>query len=365
MVSYCKLDVGIATAGGIYVDEQDRVYVASNRPDLFPPTTNPGGVFRYSPPFPTLNTPAGGCGLVDGTGAPLATTVNKQIFILADAFATTPSAVARSLTGTFYVSSVFTGSIAEYDANGLFVRSVLSPPAGEVLPFSTGTPYGIAVDSAGTIYYADLGVGVGPPPGPEDNAGSEFRIRFQDGQPMAPELRDDGLDYPDGMGILEIPLGSTTTTVPGTSTTTTTTLPGALNLTQVSLRVSSGVPNGGILVKGDFITPPAFSFPPGFTVRVRDSLALDRTHTFSNCRSRANGGVRCSDPTMSGRVQASFTRFRTSGVYRFRVSFTRENVTGPFSGPVTMTLLHNAGATRTDTISDCRQTGRGLSCREG
>jgi hypothetical protein len=364
-VRYCKLDLSIATAAGIYVDAQDRIYVASNRPDTLPPVTNPGGIFRFSPPYPTSDDAAGGCGLVDATGAPLATTVNKQVFILADAFATTPSAIVGSHSGTFYVSSVFTGTIAEYDANGLFVRTILQPPVGETLPYSTGTPYGIAIDTAGTLYYADLGVGVGPPPGPVDGEGSEFRLRFQDGQPLASEMLDDGLLYPDGIGILEIPLGSTTTTVLGTSTTTSTTQPGALNLTQASLRTSSGVPNGGILVKGDFLTPPAFSFPPGFTVRVRDSLALDRSHTFSNCRSRPNGGVRCSDPTASGRVQASFTRFRTGGVYRFRVSFMRETVTGPFSGPVTMTLLHNAGATRTDTISDCRQTGRGLGCREG
>ena len=45
-VPYCKIDIGIATAGGIAVDADDNVYVASARP----PTS---GVWRYSGPFPT------------------------------------------------------------------------------------------------------------------------------------------------------------------------------------------------------------------------------------------------------------------------------------------------------------------------
>ena len=46
---YCKLDITIATAGGIWVDSQDRIYVASAR-------VSPG-IYRYSGPFPTLGTP--------------------------------------------------------------------------------------------------------------------------------------------------------------------------------------------------------------------------------------------------------------------------------------------------------------------
>ena len=39
------------------------------------------GVWRYSPPFPTGHDAAGGCGKTDGTGAPMADTVNKEMFI--------------------------------------------------------------------------------------------------------------------------------------------------------------------------------------------------------------------------------------------------------------------------------------------
>ena len=70
-VRYCKIDTAIATAGQIYVDRRDRVYVASARA----PTA---GVLRYTGPFPTSNTAAGGCGKQDGTGAPMADSVTQR-----------------------------------------------------------------------------------------------------------------------------------------------------------------------------------------------------------------------------------------------------------------------------------------------
>ena len=39
------------------------------------------GVLRYSGPFPTSDTAAGGCGKRDATDAPLATTVHRERFI--------------------------------------------------------------------------------------------------------------------------------------------------------------------------------------------------------------------------------------------------------------------------------------------
>src|SRR6476646_8267692 len=101
-VRYCKLDVGLATAGGILV-QHDRVYVASARP----PTA---GVWRYTGPFPTSNTAAGGCGQKDATGAPLATSVHKQLFIPTGGALASPNAIARSPLG-FYISSVINGVI--------------------------------------------------------------------------------------------------------------------------------------------------------------------------------------------------------------------------------------------------------------
>lgn len=201
-VRYCKVDIGIGTAGGIYVDDDDRVYVASNRPG-FPDTTRLGGIYRFTGPFPTSDTSVGGCEATDRTGAPMTTMVPRERFITAlpGLQLATPSAIIRAPSGGFYVSSVFDGRIAEYTAAGTFVRLILQPSAG-LPPYGTGTPFGLGLGPDGTLYYADLGVVVGPPPGPGDKTGTLRRIRFVDGEPQAPETMDKALDYPDGIGIL-------------------------------------------------------------------------------------------------------------------------------------------------------------------
>jgi len=198
-VSYCKLDVGIATAGGIAVDDDDNLYVASARP----PT---GGVWRYTGPFPTDDTAEGGCGSTDATGAPIAENVTKELFIPAGENGLgTPVAIAIADGGNFFVSSVFTGVINEYGPDGTFVRNILSPPEGEELgeeTFSTGTPQGIGLGPDGTLYYADLGIifeaGELPGPGPE---GTVRRIVFASGEPQPPEIIARGLAFPDGIGV--------------------------------------------------------------------------------------------------------------------------------------------------------------------
>jgi hypothetical protein len=200
-VRYCKLDVAIGTAGQIYVDEEDRVYVGSARGDR-------AGVIRYTGPFPTSDDAAGGCGATDATGAPLADPVTSEVFIPAGQNdLSTPNAVVSKPNGSgFYVDSVISGVINEYDTEGTFVRTILSPPSGEEIgeqTFSTGTPLGLGVDSRGTLYYADIGIiisadGIGP--GPE---GTVRRIRFVDGDPQPPEIVGGDLAFPDGIGVLE------------------------------------------------------------------------------------------------------------------------------------------------------------------
>lgn len=189
---YCKLDVAIGTAGGVSVDQRDRIYVASARG---------GGILRYSGAFPTSNDASGGCGRIDGTGAPLADNVTREAFI-SDPNVPTAGSVVQTPAGTFYVASVLNGVIAEFDAEGRFVRRILDPPAF-ALPIPTGTPYGIALDSRGTLYYADIGLTIGPGgPGP-GTAGAVRRIRFENGTPLPPETIDTGLAFPDGLGVLE------------------------------------------------------------------------------------------------------------------------------------------------------------------
>ena len=198
-VSYCKLDVGIATALGTAIDDDDNVYVASARP----PT---GGVWKYSGPFPTDDTPEGGCGSTDSTGAPMAENVTKEVFIPAgDNGLGTPAGVAIGDDGSFFVSSVFTGVINEYDPEGTFVRTILAPPEGETIgpeSYSTGTAQGIGLGPDGTLYFADLNIvvepGELPGPGPE---GTVRRIMFVDGEPQPPEIMARGLAFPDGIGV--------------------------------------------------------------------------------------------------------------------------------------------------------------------
>ena len=197
-VPYCKIDVALPTPGGIQVVD-DVVYLALARP--------PGnGIVRYDGPFPTSPDAAGGCGRVDGTGAPLADEAHRAQFIAADEHVATPNAVVGTPAGGFYVSSAFTGVLAEYDDAGRFVRALVTPPAGEQLgaePYSTGAPFGMGVDpTTGSVYWADLAIGVTDSIGPIDGAGTVRRITFDaDGNPRPAETMDEGLDFPDGIGI--------------------------------------------------------------------------------------------------------------------------------------------------------------------
>jgi hypothetical protein len=200
-VKYCKIDTAIPTAGQIYVDGEDNVFVGSTRPG-----TPLAGILRYRGPFPTSNDAAGGCGKQDATGAPLTDTMQRDVFIKAADPIVTPNAMVPSGHDTFYVSSVFNGVIAEYDGDGALIRTVLKPPAGESLgekSYSTGTPLGLGVDAEGTLYYADIGIVIAEGNAGPGDEGSVRRIRFVNGEPQAPEVLAAGLAFPDGIGIFQ------------------------------------------------------------------------------------------------------------------------------------------------------------------
>ena len=197
-VPYCKLDIGIGTAGGIAVDDEDRVYVGSARGPS-------AGVLRFPGPFPTSPDAAGGCTSQDATGAPMAENVERELFIQPRENFGTPIGIVPAPDGGWYVSSVINGVINEFDADGAFVRTILEPAAGDVLdtdPYETGTPLGLAVGPDGTLYFADIGIVIdGTNIGPGDGTGTVRRIRFVDGEPQAPETMAEGLAFPDGMGV--------------------------------------------------------------------------------------------------------------------------------------------------------------------
>lgn len=197
-VRYCKVDVGIATAGGILVRGND-VYLTSARP----PTA---GVWRYSGAWPTSDKPGGGCAGTDATGAPMTDAVTKELMIPPGNDVTTPNAVAPAPRGGFYVSSVITGVIGEFDRDGTFVRTVLGPPSDPLgeRPYRTGTPLGLGVDRRGDLFYADIGLVIDDGVGPGDRTGTVRRIRFVDGEPRPPQTIDDRLAFPDGIGVLNL-----------------------------------------------------------------------------------------------------------------------------------------------------------------
>ena len=190
----CKLATDIGTAGAVAIDDLGRVYVAAS---------SGLSIERFSPPFPTGTDAAHGCGALDASGAPMATSVQRDTFAVAgDGGMLTFSGLAWAPNGHLYASSVFTGRIAEYDESGGFVRLLLDPPEA-IPPIATGTPQGIAVGSDGTIYYADLDlVGTLPDIGPGPN-GALRRIRFDAaGDPLPPEIVLEGLAFPDGVTIV-------------------------------------------------------------------------------------------------------------------------------------------------------------------
>ncbi len=205
-VSYCKIDLQVATGQQIYVGPDDSLYLASPRPAAEADATA-AGIFRYTGPFPSSADAAGGCGRTDALGSPLADSYRKERLIGApDHGVSTPSGVVGAPSGHLYVASVITGVINEYDADGRFVRTVLEPPDGERLgetPFSTGTPLGLALGDDGTLYYADIGIVIsGAEVGPGPKTGSVRRITFgSDGEPNPPETMAAGLQFPDCLGL--------------------------------------------------------------------------------------------------------------------------------------------------------------------
>ena len=139
----------------------------------------------------------------------------------------------------------------------------------------------------------------------------------------------------------------------------------AINLTQIRLKgdTSVSIDNASIKVKGDFLTnPPGDVFNPavgGITVRVQDSLNLSRTYV-APCTA-----VGASFICKSGKFRAVFQSFAPDpAVFRFRIKNRGEAFDAPFQGPVRVTITHDTGIDRTDTISDCRAVPAGLKCRE-
>ena len=190
--SFCKIASDISTAGGVAVDAQGRVYVASS---------SGLAVLRFSPPFPTGSDAAHGCGGVDALGSPVATAVQREVLLSGPGLSTF-SGLAFAPNGNLYAAHVLTGFIGEYATDGALVRAIVAPPES-LPPISTGNPQSLAVGRDGTLYYADLDlVGTLPNVGPGPN-GKVRRVRFDaNGDPLPPEIVVADLDFPDGVAVI-------------------------------------------------------------------------------------------------------------------------------------------------------------------
>jgi outer membrane protein assembly factor BamB len=189
--NYCKLASDIGTAGGVAIDDLGRVYVAS---------ASGVQILRFSPPFPTAPNAGGGCSGTDGTGAPVADAVNREVFASDDFY----SGLAFGPNGHLYAAAVATGNIREYDLDGNQVRFIVDPPGPSfVYPTATGNPEGIAFGEDGTLYYADLDlVGTFPNDVETGDNGKIWRVRFnKKSEPLAPEIVQQGFDFPDAVAV--------------------------------------------------------------------------------------------------------------------------------------------------------------------
>lgn len=174
----CILASTIRTPGPLFMDG-DAVVVPEAAP--------PGRILRFEGPFPSS---------VEECG----TVVPTQSAIITYTEPVASFAATRGDNGHWYVSIVVQlgpgggPTIKEHDADGVFLRNLITPGRG-------GNPAGITVASDGTIYYADLGLS--PQLMPVAGQASVRKITFDDaGDPSVPEVVGRGLTFADAVALL-------------------------------------------------------------------------------------------------------------------------------------------------------------------
>ena len=206
----CVIATGLASPGGLATDRNNGIEVAVSRA--------PGaGVWRFSGSFPAS---ASACGALSpptttaanrATGpASVASGVTASQLVVAGAHGlSAPAAVAVSADGkSLVVTSPPDGIIDEFDLTGQFSSTLLAPKAGEQLganPRASGSPFGVAVNGDGAVFYADPGL-VKAPNGtiaPGIRVGSLRRIVVANGKAAPPQLVNGRLPGPDGLGIFD------------------------------------------------------------------------------------------------------------------------------------------------------------------
>jgi hypothetical protein len=207
--THCTIATGLASPGGLAADPSGAIDVAVSRA--------PGaGVWHFAGAYPAG---AAACGaLTPSTTAPgapagpatVASGIKATLLVAAGTHGLdAPAAVALTPGGKgLLVTSPPDGAIDQFDVAGHFVSSLLTPAAGEQLgatPRAAGTPFGVAVNADGAVFYTDPGL-VKAPDGtiaPGIRLGSLRRIVVTNGTAAAPQIVNRQLAAPDGLGIFD------------------------------------------------------------------------------------------------------------------------------------------------------------------
>jgi hypothetical protein len=143
-----------------------------------------------------------------------------------------------------------------------------------------------------------------------------------------------------------------------------------LNPTRLTLKRdgSASGDSSSIKAKGDFLLSPpvdVLGAAAGIAVRVRDTLATDRTRVWApgDCVSRTTPAkIVCVSPDRTAKIALRAIK-TTPTVVKFVVTLKRVGLAGPFHGPVDVTISQGA-FDRFGPIADCRVSDTTLACRE-
>jgi len=143
-----------------------------------------------------------------------------------------------------------------------------------------------------------------------------------------------------------------------------------LSVTKITLRRNNASQGDKSAAKGKgfFVTSPpgdTFDGAAGFQLRIRDGISLDVTRGFTAGECIAVGTkVKCKS-TDKARKASIKALTATPRVFQFSYVFKRLGLSGPFNGPVSVTLTQNGSAIdRAGDATDCLIKLLGLACRE-
>ena len=97
---------------------------------------------------------------------------------------------------------------------------------------------------------------------------------------------------------------------------------------------------------------------------LQDGLGLDVTYAFGVAECGMVGSGRWFCQSLDRRFKAKLRAGASTPVtYRFRITFTKVALSGPFAGPLTATMSQDHDIDRVGTIGTCTSAAKRLACR--